>query len=55
MPNEDQPKFNEVGIASLPKSWAVAVQLVGTFGLAVFLGQAKGQTLKAESALKAFI
>ena len=25
------------GIAGLPKSWSVAVQLIGTFGLAVFL------------------
>jgi hypothetical protein len=37
MPNEDQPTSAEVGIAALPKGWAVAVQLVGTFGLAVFL------------------
>ncbi len=37
MPNEDDPKSSEAGIAGLPKSWAVAVQLVGTFGLAVFL------------------
>lgn len=37
MPNEDHPKSKEVGVAGLPKSWAVAVQLVGTFGLAVFL------------------
>ena len=37
MPNEDHPKSKDVGIAGLPKSWAVAVQLVGTFGLAVFL------------------
>lgn len=36
-PNENHPKSEEVGIAGLPKSWAVAVQLVGTFGLAVFL------------------
>jgi len=34
---EDPPKSTEVGIAGLPKSWGVAVQLVGTFGLAVFL------------------
>lgn len=27
----------ESGIAGLPKAWAIAVQLVGTFGLAVFL------------------
>ena len=27
MPNEDHPKSKEVGIAGLPKSWAVAVQL----------------------------
>jgi hypothetical protein len=32
---EDKPE--PVGIAGLPKIWAVAVQLVGTFGLAVFL------------------
>ncbi|MSV28465.1 MAG: hypothetical protein EXQ52_06940 [Bryobacterales bacterium] len=37
MPNEDDPEPAEAGIAGLPKSWAVAVQLVGTFGLAVFL------------------
>ncbi len=37
MPNEDHSKSKEVGIAGLPKSWAIAVQLVGTFGLAVFL------------------
>jgi len=37
MPNEDHPGSKDVGIAGLPKTWAVAVQLVGTFGLAVFL------------------
>lgn len=37
MSNEDHPSSKEVGIAGLPKTWAVAVQLVGTFGLAVFL------------------
>ncbi|MHC4741946.1 MAG: hypothetical protein ACYS8Z_08555 [Planctomycetota bacterium] len=37
MPNENQAKPKEVGIPGLPKNWAVAVQLVGTFGLAVFL------------------
>jgi hypothetical protein len=37
MSTEDQTHSKEVGIAGLPKSWAVAVQLVGTFGLAVFL------------------
>lgn len=37
MPDEDHTTSNETGIAGLPKSWAVAVQLVGTFGLAVFL------------------
>jgi hypothetical protein len=37
MPNEDHQNPKEVGVAGLPKSWAVAVQLVGTFGLAVFL------------------
>ena len=30
-------KADNTGIAGLPKVWAVAVQLVGTFGLAVFL------------------
>ncbi|MHC4741947.1 MAG: hypothetical protein ACYS8Z_08560 [Planctomycetota bacterium] len=37
MPNEDNPKSEEVGIAGLPRRWGVVVQLVGTFGLAVFL------------------
>jgi hypothetical protein len=37
MPNDNNAKSTEIGIAGLPKSWAVAVQLVGTFGLAVFL------------------
>ncbi len=37
MPNENHQESKEVGIAGLPKNWAVAVQLVGTFGLAVFL------------------
>ncbi len=37
MPNEDSTKAKAVGIAGLPRGWAVAVQLVGTFGLAVFL------------------
>ena len=37
MPDEVDPKSPVAGIAGLPKSWAVAVQLVGTFGLAVFL------------------
>ncbi len=33
-----QPESGQVvGIAGLPRRWAVAVQLVGTFGLAVFL------------------
>ncbi len=32
-----EEKTDKVGIAGLPKPWAVAVQLVGTFGLAVFL------------------
>jgi len=30
-------KSEQGGIGTLPKKWAVAVQLVGTFGLAVFL------------------
>ncbi len=30
-------KQPDVGINALPRSWAIAVQLVGTFGLAVFL------------------
>ena len=33
-PNSEQ---NQIGIAGLPKRWAIVVQLVGTFGLAVFL------------------
>jgi hypothetical protein len=33
--SEEKPE--PAGIAGLPKVWAVAVQLVGTFGLAVFL------------------
>jgi hypothetical protein len=37
MSKDDDPMPKEVGMAGLPKSWAVAVQLVGTFGLAVFL------------------
>jgi hypothetical protein len=36
MPKEDDAKTGG-GIAGLPQPWAVAVQLVGTFGLAVFL------------------
>lgn len=37
MAKKDDANPKEVGIAGLPKGWAVAVQLVGTFGLAVFL------------------
>jgi len=37
MSNEAHTKSQDVGIAGLPKRWAVVVQLVGTFGLAVFL------------------
>lgn len=33
--NDDQNQ--KPGIAGLPKNWSIAVQLVGTFGLAVFL------------------
>lgn len=32
-----EEKSQQIGIAGLPRVWAVAVQLVGTFGLAVFL------------------
>ena len=36
--NENQNSGQlDVGISSLPRGWAIAVQLVGTFGLAVFL------------------
>ncbi|MBL7187124.1 MAG: hypothetical protein ISS70_12460 [Phycisphaerae bacterium] len=35
--SKEDAKPRQVGIAGLPKGWAVAVQLVGTFGLAVFL------------------
>jgi len=37
MNNETDNKQTEIGINALPKKWAVVVQLVGTFGLAVFL------------------
>jgi hypothetical protein len=37
MQSEDHSESKEVGTAGLPRGWAVAVQLVGTFGLAVFL------------------
>ena len=37
MATQDQEEAREVGIAGLPKGWAIAVQLVGTFALAVFL------------------
>jgi len=38
MPDDTQPKSTAAaGIASLPKTWALIVQVVGTFGLAVFL------------------
>ncbi len=37
MPSEENLPSKEVGLASLPRGWAVAVQLIGTFGLAVFL------------------
>ena len=37
MPNKEHSESKRTGIAGLPKSWSVAVQLVGTFGLAVFL------------------
>jgi hypothetical protein len=32
-----EPKQPTVGISGLPKNWATAVQLISTFGLAVFL------------------
>ena len=36
--NENQNSGQlDVGISSLPRGWSIAVQLVGTFGLAVFL------------------
>ena len=37
MAKENQQKSSEPGIAGLPKNWATAVQIIGTFGLAVFL------------------
>lgn len=37
MSEDDKSKTSAVGIAGLPRKWSVAVQLVGTFGLAVFL------------------
>lgn len=37
MNNQTDPDQVKYGIAGLPKRWAVVVQLVGTFGLAVFL------------------
>ena len=37
MSEESTTNQRNVGIGSLPKVWGVAVQLVGTFGLAVFL------------------
>ena len=37
MSNDKDKSSREVGIAGLPKNWATAVQLIGTFGLAVFL------------------
>ncbi|WP_457577998.1 hypothetical protein [Desulfomarina sp.] len=37
MADEKQDQSGGVGLAALPKNWSVAVQLVGTFGLAVFL------------------
>ena len=37
MDKADSGESIQLGISSLPKGWAVVVQLVGTFGLAVFL------------------
>lgn len=37
MNDKTESKQAKFGIASLPQTWAVVVQLVGTFGLAVFL------------------
>jgi hypothetical protein len=34
---QDSVQAKETGLAGLPKNWRIAVQLVGTFGLAVFL------------------
>ena len=37
MQDTDPSNSKEVGIGVLPKGWAIVVQIVGTFGLAVFL------------------
>lgn len=37
MNTKNNAEQQKIGLAGLPRSWAVAVQLVGTFGLAVFL------------------
>ena len=37
MANQEKTPSGSVGIRALPETWRVAVQLVGTFGLAVFL------------------
>jgi len=37
MPTRAASESKSEGISDLPKKWSVAVQLVGTFGLAVFL------------------
>ncbi len=37
MSEQKDPKPGDIGIAGLPRNWAIAVQLIGTFGLAVFL------------------
>ena len=37
MADEKREHSGGIGLAGLPKNWSVVVQLVGTFGLAVFL------------------
>ena len=37
MADEKREQSGGIGLSGLPKNWSVAVQLVGTFGLAVFL------------------
>ena len=37
MSENQNPERQQFGISGLPKAWGVVVQLVGTFGLAVFL------------------
>jgi len=37
MPEQSNSERKDYGISGLPRNWAVAVQLISTFGLAVFL------------------